>query len=171
MDISIDKVIELKETKDFLLTARGYCHFIETTDTANKEFLKKLQGFLLDLYQKATTLPWTTLDHEEEFKEKLSKDEFEKILNSILDKIGENRYYWEVFDPTNDKDTEAVCGDLVDDIGDIYKDIKYGLLIFDLGTAASQEDSVWNFKFGFEKHWGRHAISALKTIHFQLEFS
>jgi hypothetical protein len=154
-----------------LLAARNYCSFIETTDTTNEEFLKGLQGLLLNLYQKTTTLPWTTLDHEEEFKEKLSKQEFEKSLNSISNKIGVNRYYWEVFDPTNDKDTEAVCGDLVDDIGDIYKDIKYGLMIFDLGTAASQEDAVWNLKFGFEKHWGRHAICALKTIHFQLGMS
>lgn len=171
MEISIEKVIELKETKDFLLTARSYCSFIETTDTTNKEFLKGLQGLLLILYQQATTLSCTTLDHEEEFKEKLSKEEFEKILNSISDKIGENRYYWEVFDPTNDKDTEAVCGDLVDDIGDIFKDIKYGLMIFDIGTTSSQEDAIWNFKFGFEKHWGRHAISALKTIHFQVGLS
>jgi hypothetical protein len=171
METSIEKVIGFKETKDFLVTARSYCSFIETTDTTGQEFLKGLQALLLPLYQQATTLAWTTLDHEKEFNEKLSKEEFEKIVNSISEKIGENRYYWEVFDPTNDKATEATCGDLVDDICDIYKDLKYGLMIFDLGTSASQEDAVWNFKFGFEKHWGRHAICALKTIHFQIGLS
>ncbi|MBL7852751.1 MAG: DUF5063 domain-containing protein [Cyclobacteriaceae bacterium] len=168
MDSSIEKVIELKETKDFLLTARNYCAFIESTDTTDIEYLRKLQSLLLTLYLNATNLPWTTLEHEEEFKDKLSKEEFDKILSVIADKVGQNRYYWEVFDPTNEKDTEAVCGDLVDDLGDIYKDMKYGLMIFDLGTMASKEDAVWDMKFGFEKHWGRHAISALKTIHFLL---
>jgi hypothetical protein len=171
MDSSIEKVIELKETKDFLRTARNYCDFIESTDTTDKEYLRELQSLLLTLYQNATNLSWTTIEHEEEFKDKLSKEDFDKVLSVIADKVGQNRYYWEVFDPTNEKDTEAVCGDLVDDLGDIYKDMKYGLMIFDLGTLASKEDAVWDMKFGFEKHWGRHAISALKTIHFLLGLS
>lgn len=165
MNSSIEKVLELKETMEFLQTARNYCAFIESTDTTDKEYLLELQSILLTLYQKATNLPWTTIEHEEEFKEKLSKD-FNKILLLIAEKVGQNRYYWEVFDPTNEN--EVVCGDLVDDLGDIYKDMKYGLMIFDIGTIASKEDSIWGMKFGFEKHWGLHAISALKTIHFLL---
>jgi hypothetical protein len=170
MEISIEKVIALKETQDFLLTAKGYCSFIETTDATGKEFLNGLQGLLLSLYQQAATPPWTTLEHKEEFKAELSAEEMEKTLNSISNRVGADRYYWEVFDPTDHNDTEPVCGDLVDDIGDIYKDIKYGLITFDFGTLASRQDAIWHFKFRFEKHWGGHAISALRSIHFQLGF-
>jgi hypothetical protein len=170
MEIPIEKALALKETQDFLLTARSYCSFIQDTDTTDKEFLKGLQGLLLSLYQQARTLAWTTLEHKEEFKEELSTEGMEKILNSISNRVGADRYYWEVFDPTDHNDTKPVCGDLVDDIGDIYKDIKEGLMTFDLGTPASREDAVWNFRFGFEKHWGGHAISALRAIHFQLGF-
>ena len=171
MDQAIEKIIEVKETKDFLGTARLYCVYIESTNKTDREFLAESQSLLLSLYQQATILPWTTLEHEEEFHNKLSKEEFEKVLKRIDEKIGDNRFYREVFDPTDELDKETVCGDLVDDLGDIYKDIKYGLMIFDLGTMASREDAVWNFKFGFEKHWGRHAIGALKTIHFLLGLS
>ena len=146
MDQSIEKVIELKETKDFLRSAREFCSFVESTDKADKEFLKQLQSLLLVLYYHAIPLSWTRLDQSEEFPGKLSKEEQKTILKKISDKIVEGRFYWDVFDPTNDKDTEPVCGDLVDDLGDIYKDVKEGLLNFDLGTSASKEQAVWSWK-------------------------
>jgi hypothetical protein len=47
-----------------------------------------------------------------------------------------------VFDPTKDDDIEPVCGDLLDDLGDIYKDLKNSLLLFDKGTPAEIESAV-----------------------------
>lgn len=169
MDQSIEKIIESKETKDFLRIVREFCAFVESSEKTDKEFLRQLQSLLLVLYYHAISLSWTSLDHNEEFADKLSKEEQKNILKIISDKIGEGRFYWDVFDPTNDKDTEPVCGDLVDDLGDIYKDVKKGLLNFDLGTIASKDQAVWDWKFGFEKHWGQHAIDALRTIHYLLE--
>jgi len=169
MDHSIEKIIESKETKDFLRIVREFCAFVESSEKTDKEFLRQLQSLLLVLYHHAISLSWTSLDHNEEFADKLSKEEQKDILKIISDKIGEGRFYWDVFDPTNDKDTEPVCGDLVDDLGDIYKDVKKGLLNFDLGTIASKDQAVWDWKFGFEKHWGQHAIDALRTIHYLLE--
>ena len=60
---------------------------------------------------------------------KLEEKEFEKILFFISERL-DNRYYWHVFDPSNQVDTEPVCGDLLDDLGDIYKDLKRSILIF-----------------------------------------
>ena len=171
MSQTIEKVIDLRETNDFLTTARLYCSFIETTDKTDEEFLKETQRIILNIYQQAIVLPETTSEYDEDFEDKLSTEEFENILKSLNDKFGDNRYYWEIFDPTDEQDKEAVCGDLVDDLGDIYRDIKRGLITFDLGTMASRQDAIWNFKFGLEHHWGRHAISALKTIHFLLGWS
>ena len=167
----IEHIIELQAPKEFLLKARQYCAFVESTTTAKEEFLRETQGLLLNLYQLATILPWTTLNYDVDFNEQLSNEEYEKTLTAIAEKIGSNRFYWEVFDPTKQEDTEAVAGDLVDDLGDIYRDLKYNLMIFDIGTMASQESAMWDFKFGFETHWGRHAIGALKTIHFLLGMS
>lgn len=169
MSQSIEEIIELKETNYFLRTVKEFCAFIESTDKADIEFLTELQRLLLMLYYNAITLSWTNLDHNEESADKLSNEEQNEILKRISDRIGESRFYWDVFDPTNDKDTEPVCGDLADDIGDIYKDVKKGLLNFDVGTIASKEQAVWDWKFGFEKHWGQHAIDALRTIHYLLE--
>lgn len=81
-------------------------------------------------------------------------------------KLGEWDLYWEVFDPT--KDSEAIRGSLADDIADVYRDIKEGLGCQDLDLAL-QGDAIWEWRVGFYSHWGKHAIDALRTIHFLLE--
>jgi hypothetical protein len=169
MSSSAEKIIDQTDIKDFLLTAREYCSFIELTDKTGNEFLKQLQNLLLKLYQQARAIPWTTVTHREDAEVEFLNTKYEHIFKQMADKIGDDRFYWTVFDPTDDKDTEAVCGDLADDIGDIYRDIKRSLLTFDRETLASKERAIWDLKFLFEKHWGQHSIDALRTIHFLLE--
>ena len=167
MEQPIEKLVDTKEVLDFLVTARQFCSFIESTTKSGEGFMAESQHLLLHLYQLASNLPWTSLEHDEKFDDQLPKEEFEKILVSLSNKIGNERFYWDVFNPTlQEEKTEANCGDLVDDLGDIYRDIKYGLMIFDLGTMASCESAVWDFKFGLENHWGRHAVCAIKAMHF-----
>lgn len=169
MNSSIEAIIEHGPTKDFLLTSREFCGFIESIDKSDDSYLRQLQALLLTLYQKATFLPSTTLEFNQDFQVDLTNEKIENALKKLAEKIGDDRYYWTVFDPTSDNEAEAVCGDLVDDIGDTYRGVKRGLLTFDLGTMASKEHSLWELKFLFEKHWGQHTIDALRTIHFLLE--
>ena len=148
-----------------LWAARTYCSFIETTTKSGTEFLDELEGVLLDLYKTAITLRWPTLLHEKDFEDEVSTDDLDSISHRIGERIGGNSVYWEVFEPFDHDNHDPVCGDLVDDLGDIYRDIKRALMIFDLGTAAAKQDAIWQLKFGFENHWGRHAIGALMAIH------
>ena len=154
-----------------LWAARTYCSFIETTTKSGTEFLDELEGVLLDLYKTAITLRWPTLLHEKDFEDEVSTDDLDSISHRIGERIGGNSVYWEVFEPFDHDNRDPVCGDLVDDLGDIYRDIKRALMIFDLGTAAAKQDAIWQLKFGFENHWGRHAIGALMAIHHLLRRS
>lgn len=72
----------------------------------------------------------------------------------------------QVFDPT--KDREAIYGSLADDIADIYRDLKEGLVLHHSGLA-SPNDILWDWRLGFYSHWGKHSMDALRTIHFLLE--
>jgi hypothetical protein len=71
------------------------------------------------------------------------------------------QYYWEIFEPVTDTPEEAVCGDITDDLGDIYIDVKEGLLAYPL----SEQSAVWHWRTTFGFHWGRHATSALRALH------
>ena len=52
-------------------------------------------------------------------------------------------------------------GDVSDDLTDIWKDLKTGLLMWNEGKHAS---AVWEWHFQFTCHWGSHAVDALRQI-------
>jgi hypothetical protein len=70
--------------------------------------------------------------------------------------------YGTVFDPLAVSSGEPVVGSLADDIADIYRDVVTGLRAFEAGRMAS---AVWEWGFGFQHHWGRHASEAIRALH------
>lgn len=94
-----------------------------------------------------------------------SKQEWERLCNQLKEKLGDWDLYREVFDPT--QDNEVIVGSLADAIADIYLDLKYGIAMKET-QQAPLEDIIWEWRFSFNCHWGKHAIDALRTIHFRL---
>jgi len=169
-EFSADYILNTKEFSDFYKIAVDFCDFIEKYKSkSNLDFLKNTRHHLLQLYNKALTLPWVDLQTNLEYGEKLDSDLFDKTVSFITERLGEKRYYWYVFDPTNENDLEPVYGDLVDDLQDIYQDIKFSLLTFNLDKLDCKENALWQFKFDFERHWDDHCINALSAIHFFLQ--
>ncbi|MCR9244738.1 MAG: DUF5063 domain-containing protein [bacterium] len=78
-------------------------------------------------------------------------------------------FYFEVFDPTDlgesDAMPEPVTGQLSDDILDIYADVARGLRAYDAGRVT---DAQWEWSFHFRHHWGNHATSAIRALHWWL---
>jgi len=162
------QVISTKDFQDFIESCRKYCGLLETNDS---NILVELQKSLLELYSNGLNLQTVDLDSNIDFKEKLDDKEFEIIKNRTSELLGENQYYWTIFDPTENVfgNESPVMGDLLDDVMDIYKDIKYQLMILDLNTEESIENAVWGMKFDFWHHWSNHAIDAIRTIHYVIE--
>jgi hypothetical protein len=69
--------------------------------------------------------------------------------------------YWDVFDPLITEGGEAVFNSLSDDLADIYRDIKEGLVLYDAGKL---KDAVWEWQFNFKIHWGQHLTGAQRAI-------
>ncbi|MCW3075042.1 MAG: hypothetical protein JWP69_2111 [Flaviaesturariibacter sp.] len=93
-------------------------------------------------------------------------------MKTILKSIGGRvpfSYYWVVLNPVDMKNlAETGTGDLVDDLGDIYKDLKRAIVIFDTDDVAAKENIIWRLKFDFDYHWNKHCIEALSAIHHYL---
>jgi len=62
-------------------------------------------------------------------------------------------------------------GSLLDDLSDIWWDLKPGLYALDNGSEEQAADVFWDWKESFRTHWGRHAIDALRALHAHLEYS
>ncbi|MDO7874116.1 DUF5063 domain-containing protein [Hymenobacter sp. ASUV-10] len=163
--IPIAEAIGTEKLRQFIVLARRYCALIEAPQpVAPEAFLPEMQQVLAVLYAAALRLDWIDLQSNVDYE--VAKIDLQAILVIVAEKVGDNRYYWNVFDPTDMTDEPPVCYDLLDDLGDIYKDLQYSLRVFDLQTADSQENAVWGFNHDFSAHWGQHCINAMRALHF-----
>lgn len=137
---------------DFFHSAVHFCSIIENFDSNQvHDNLRALLVALLDLYSKALYLPEVEPEHGEVTD-----------IHISVPQINFNQYdhYWEVFNPYDLE--EPVGASLSDDILDIYKDVKKGILLYE---KYEHIEAIWEWKFGFELHWGSHAVDAIRALH------
>jgi hypothetical protein len=156
---------EKMELPELLATARKYCSFVESTDNENSKFLTDVQMLLLELYLLGRQL--RDVDAVETgFEDLLSDHDYKAVLKNISDRCP-FQYYWTIIDPFNFNDTnqQIGTGDLLDDLGDIYHDLKRTLLLYDSGLNGARLQAMWQMKFDFDSHWGTHCVDSIKAIH------
>jgi len=164
--MTVEEAIIKKETLDFLQVAERYCVFVETERTKGIEYHFKARDILTTLYATAIRFPEVSITYDKTFNNKVTDDQQKSIINRLDDNIGEKRFYWDTFDPTDENETEPVCQDLVDDLADIYRDIKSCFMTYNLGQIEAREHGLWELKFTFDRHWGEHNINALRALHY-----
>ncbi len=147
---------------DFAVAVRSYCDWVEGAHSTEGRYADMLQArrHLASLYATALGLPeveceWvdSVLTHEDYMQ---TYRRFDSLP------VG---YYGRVFDPLDLDAGDASLGDLVDDLADIWRDLKEGLLLFDAGRRDAAGAS-WQESFTI--HWGVHAVNALAVIHYWL---
>ena len=166
--LSIQEIENSEEFKAFYNSATLYCSTIEeNSNLTETEYLKTIQFKLLELYLNALNIPTIELLTDREYEDILDKNEFEKIMINISNHLGKYRYYWMTLNPTKvENENQTILGDLLDDLSDIYKDLKYSLLIYNLNKLDCKEIAIFDFKFDFEKHWNNHCVNALYGINY-----
>jgi Domain of unknown function (DUF5063) len=168
--MSVDRIIQTKEFTEFVDKARSFCDFLETHPSDNyKDFLPDTQKQLIWLYTFGQTLPEFNLPADNDIKEiDISGNGIRELLSFTRHRL-RDPFYWVVFDPTDHNDTASVCGDLADDLGDIYKDIKTFLTGFDDANHEVKQNALWHLKWSFDNHWNDHCMGAIYAIHYFLK--
>lgn len=168
--MSVDRIISTKEFRTFVDNAKYFCTFIETEKSDNyKTFLSNLQKQLIWLYTFGQTLPNFNLPADNDIKEiDISDKDIKNLLCFIADRL-RDPFYWVVFDPTDHNDTASVCGDLIDDLGDIYKDLKTFLTGFGDKEDDVKQNALWHLKWSFDNHWNDHCLNAIYAVHYFLK--
>ena len=69
-----------------------------------------------------------------------------------------------MFDPSDPDDKEPVQYLLSLDLVEILEDQEYAHSLLEPSRGVTPNDAVWQWRFGFTSHWGRHAASALRVI-------
>ena len=119
---------------------------------------------ILALYQAALFLPhpWTEGMNSELAQADLSENELASVQHRASQLPCQS--YLEIFDPYENP-AEPVMGHLTDDIGDIYRDIARGLILFNRGQ---HDEALWEWGYNLQIHWGEHATGAIRALHAHL---
>ena len=139
---------------EFATAAREYCEWCEAPagDTAKIfRLLSRLVASIVDVHaDEGGRRDARAIPHEE----------WQQVLDGL--QLMPFSYYKVPFDPHNLEAATDELDDLLDDLADIWRDLKPALELFD---AGHRKDAAWNWRFRFEAHWGRHATSALYALH------
>ncbi len=153
----------------FRQTAQEYCHLIVADEQSPaRGFVVEVHGLLVSVYGRILTLPPSDSIHPDDDgsahtrSETVGAESEAHEFRALVDKLGESRHYLEVFDPWDKSDNRAVMGDLADDLWDIYNGLRAGLRLWSQG---SREYALWEWRFGFESHWGEHVTGAIRALY------
>ncbi len=124
-------------------------------------FLSAVSHCLAELYSSALCLPAVTPDTTSTDETPFAKHEWTELYRSLREKISPFDGYWRVFDST--EKAAPVQASLAVDISEIYSDLKEDLRLEEEGIP--QADFLWELRFSFRSHWGRHLLGALAAIH------
>ena len=141
----------------FVRIARRYCAWAEASAGDPRQEMRQARELLAELHLAVLKLPETEFGESQRasiFNINDWKEILERFRNLPVD------VYWDVFDPLAER--ESLWNSLANDLADIYSDVKSDLLLFD---AGHKDEAVWQWRFNFLIHWGRHLTSAQRAIH------
>lgn len=165
--VAVARVLALCEvpahfTRDaarFASEAMAFCDFVERAHEV--ELVPRLalaRDRLLSLYAAACTLPEVFADGSDvELADLPSWPGF-----------GDREHYAETLEPYDLGTTALGIGDLSDDLLEVYREVKSGLLLWERSEVAA---AIWTWRDGFQIHWGVHATSALRALHWACDAS
>ena len=147
----------------FRSAAQAFVGVVDSAATQEREaFLIQAGDCLAELYGSALKLPPGEPVTDEISGESFDADALVQLARSLRAKLGEMDSYWSVFDATDEH--SQVRGSLAGDISEVYADVRDGLGLFGK-PAIAEGDLLWELRFDFRSHWGRHALDALKAIY------
>jgi hypothetical protein len=150
-DLRIEPVI-----KAFAEIAQRYCSWAESPSGELRDEMQTARKFLAELHQAVIDLP--DLGPGDDTEDTISADEWKSVCGRFQE-LPVNGY-WDVFNPLEEE--APVFNTLSDDLSDIYRDLKEGLLLYARGQVV---EAVWEWRFNFEIHWGAHLTGAQRAIH------
>ena len=140
----------------FAETARRFCSWAESPFGEPRGEMLTARKLLAELHRAAIELP-----------DLGPGEEAEAVIPAELWALVRGRFlmlpldgYWDVFNPL--KEEAPVFNSLLDDLTDIYRNLKEGALLYTRGLVV---EAVWEWRFTFEIHWGAHLTGAQRAIH------
>jgi len=169
--------------RELALLAERFCALVDQHETQSADiFLQHVHRLLPALYSAGLALPSTDIlssdeDDEEVENEtdesevtvagseidsdRMTYDEWSRLFEMLIAKLGPLGNYREIVDPYDPMEHSEVTASLADDIADIYRDLRSGLIKWRRGETGN---ALWDWRFHFDCHWGGHITNAIKAL-------
>jgi Domain of unknown function (DUF5063) len=163
---------DLEPVRRFVEAAGKFCSLVENYERlAPYELARRAAELLPALYAAGLALPEVAMpearsEKPDAFYDSVPIKHTAALSRALSDKMGAYDRYWQVPDPFEGE--EPVAALLGEDLADMYGDLKRGLIAFDKGLERDAAEAAWHWRFSFGNHWGRHLVSALRTLHYML---
>jgi hypothetical protein len=139
----------------FAAAAHEYCAWAEGDSRGALDDARIARTLLAELYRRAVDLP--ELEDCDVTAPEIPNDEYQTMFRRF-GSLPFN-FYSECFNPLVVPAEEPVIADFADDLADIWRDVKPGLLLFRAGDRAAG-----HWRFHFDVHWGHHATAAMYAL-------
>jgi len=161
----VTTILDTREARTYREVAAAFCALVENRDRhPTPEWLQTVHLLLPRLYAAAIALPRVEPDTESAGERTVTHDDWQALFTDFRDRLGRWNAYFNVSDPYDEANHEPVRMSLADDLADIYRDVKNGLLAEQAVAAARPNDVLWTWRFDFESHWATHAADALRAL-------
>jgi len=152
-----------QKTETFISIADKYIKWVDTPPEAVEFEAATALSLLAALYSAALNIMKLDIEedgsHVESEENSVSVDQwkeaYERISNFPFN------YYYEV-DSAHEPSCESHYTDLIEDLTDIYQDVKEGMNLYEKNYKSQ---ALYHWQMTFEFHWGRHILGAMKALH------
>ena len=150
---------------DFLAGARAFRAALVADDVGEGEFARKVRNALARVYLAAALLgpPTAVGSDDDPPAARPEPSESRALWGTLAARFGEHDRYVDVFDPSQltDDDAKAMSGSITQDLVEIDDDLAEAIAWLEQDTPGV----LWDVRFAFENHWGRHALACLRPLH------
>jgi hypothetical protein len=161
----VESIFDIPAVTKFAEAAQVYCELVENAASADKHnFFERCFRLVSGLISLAIELP--EIDGAPEDRA-ITHDSYAEIVRRIQVQTGNREYYRMVFAPWGPDSEELMYGSISDDLADIWRDLRNGLISLESGNL---NNAIWFWRFNFLYHWGpHHATQVLRPL-FSLVF-
>ena len=164
-DQPISSVPHSQVVRAFRDDVQSYCDFVDTwRTTAVRAPFTTLLGLLASLAKSGAAIPFDMADRDVKDVERIDHAGAQAIAGDLSALTGAASAKL-MSEHAGSPESQQRVFMLWDDLADIYLDLRHGLDLYSRGDADHLAEAVWQWRFGFENHWGEHLFRALMTIH------
>ena len=146
---------------EFIQAIEEYFDLIENHSSYEKgDFYGKCSRLIPKIYFYSHSLP---APKEIRDLEELDFSELYNPMGDLTAFLGDDSVYNEIFDPIVGE--EKVKGCIVDDLTDIYTDLKEGYIKWQRGSDEWIDEALWDWRHSLQHHMGDHMVDVMRPLH------